>query len=462
MKKLLEKKINPLFAVLVVFLLGFFLLGDFDIRYIYAYAVLGVLLVVGVVLSGVWRPGKGLKQTAQAIWNKVTPLKACFLFLAFVTALFTVLPNSNICHLVISLTISMLVFTAYLLFMEPTERGIRRAFVAIHVISLLFVAYIMLVKLCPEFYWNNIYPYLSEMVQEQADKLLPMGYGVPVGGSSTYTDYLMAIALLVNVGEIFIEGAPKSRKRFAFIIVSSALYASAILLMGRRSEVLALGAAGVMILLLHAKPSDKEDALRRWGAILGILLVTVIILIPFVKGGDMDRYDAFFGEEITEQTANQLTSGRTELWEKAWELFKEKPIFGIGWEQFMNNNTFNHEVHNTYLQWLCESGVVGFVLLMTPTMFMYAMTFKRTIRYRKKDRAVSYAVKQMNFVSLGMQTFLLAVNLVDPAYYHLNYFCFYALVIGLDDTAARLEKETTAGSEKTCLIKAIWESAKLF
>ena len=176
----------------------------------------------------------------------------------------------------------------------------------------------------------------------------------------------------------------------------------------------------------------------------------------------MDRYDAFFGEEITEQTANQLTSGRTELWEKAWELFKEKPIFGIGWEQFMNNNTFNHEVHNTYLQWLCESGVVGFVLLMTPTMFMYAMTFKRTIRYRKKDRAVPYAVKQMNFVSLGMQTFLLAVNLVDPAYYHLNYFCFYALVIGLDDTAARLEKETTAGSEKTCLIKAIWESAKLF
>lgn len=150
--------------------------------------------------------------------------------------------------------------------------------------------------------------------------------------------------------------------------------------------------------------------------------------------------------EKPKPTANQLTSGRLDLWKKALELFSEKPAFGIGWEQFMNHNTYEHDVHNTYLQWLCEAGIVGFVLLMVPTAGMYLITLRRTIRYRRKGCTVPYGIRRMNFVSLGMQTFLLAVNLIDPAYYHLNYFCFLALVIGLEDAAGRLEAESVARS----------------
>lgn len=490
MKKLLEKRTNPLFAVLVIFLLGFFLINDLDIRYIYIYVLLGIVFVAGILMAGIWHPGMKLKQTLREIWGRITPIKACFLFLVAVTTVLAFLPNSNLGHLVVSLTISMLVFTVYLVFMEPGKKDIHRAFCAIHVMSILFSFYIIAVMLWPNFYWENIYPYLGEYVQSQAAKLLPMGYGVPMGGSSTYTDYILTIALMVNAGGIFIEGAPRDWKRFVFIVLSSVLYVTGILLMGRRSEVLALGAAGLVMLVLHIRPSDKKDSIRRWSAVLAIILVGILVLTPFVKGGYMHRYTSLIEAVLPEQeeaplptapskqekvekptepltkvekpSADQLTSGRMGLWKTALELFKENPVFGIGWEQFMNHNTYEHDVHNTYLQWLCESGMVGFVLLMTPTMFMYAMTFKRTIRYRRKNRSVSYAVKQMNFVSLGMQTFLLAVNLIDPAYYHLNYFCFYALVIGLEDAAGRLEEETVTRSEKTCLIKAIWESAKLF
>lgn len=495
-----HKKGNPLFAVLIVFLLGFFLINDLGIRYIYAYALLGVVFVVGILVSGIWRPGKKLRQTCVEVWNRITPIKGCFLLLVTATTVLSFLPHANIGHLVISLTISMLVFTAYFVFMEPSEKGVRRAFAAIQVMSILFALYIMAVMLWPDFYWDNIYPYLGDYVQEQADKLLPMGYGVPVGGSSTYTDYLMSIAILVNVADVFMEGAPRSRKRFAFLVASSALYGSAILLMGRRSEVLSLGAAGLMMLLLHASPRGKGDTLRKFGALALIVLLMIIILTPFAVGGYMHRYskliDSIIPEsivslmekdpmetmqpstemtdeptdatqpstEMTDEptatdapteppkpekpkpTANQLTSGRLDLWKKALELFREKPVFGIGWEQFMNHNTYEHDVHNTYLQWLCETGIVGFVLLMVPTAGMYLITLRRTIRYRRKGCTVPYGIRRMNFVSLGMQTFLLAVNLIDPAYYHLNYFCFLALVIGLEDAAGRLEAESVARS----------------
>lgn len=484
MKNNQEKKVNPLFAVLIVFLLGFFLINDLGIRYIFAYALLGVVFVAGILVSGIWRPGKKLTQTFTELWNRMTPIKGCFLFLVTATTVLSFLPHANIGHLVISLTISMLVFTAYFVFMEPSEKGVSRAFAAIHVMSILFAMYIMAVMLWPDFYWENIYPHLGNYVQEQADKLLPMGYGVPVGGSSTYTDYLMSIAILVNVADLFMEGAPRSRKRFVFLVASSALYGSAILLMGRRSEVLSLGAAGLMMLLLHVSPRGKGNTLRKFGSLALIVLLMIVILMPFAQGGYMHRYskliDAVLPESIVslmnkdsddvtqpsventevptdaptepvkpekpKPTANQLTSGRLDLWKKALELFRVNPVFGIGWEQFMNHNTYEHDVHNTYLQWLCEAGIVGFVLLMVPTAGMYLITLRRTIRYRRKGCTVPYGIRRMNFVSLGMQTFLLAVNLIDPAYYHLNYFCFLALVIGLEDAAGRLEAESVARS----------------
>lgn len=491
MKKLWERKTNPLFAVMVAFLLGFFLIADLDIRYIYMYALLGVLLVFGILLAGIWRPGMKLKDAIFGIWKKVTPIKACFLLIVAVVSVYSLLPNSNRTHLTISLLISMLMFTAYLLFMEPTGKGVQRAFAAIHVMSILFSLYIMVVMLWPDLFWKNIYPHLSKVSQEQADWLLPMGYGVPVGGSATYTDYVISIALLCNLARIFVDDAPVSKKRFAFIVLSSGLYISAILLMGRRSEVLAIGAAGLIMLVLHWKAADRAQRRRRLAAIGAILIALVVILTPFVMGGHMDRYvtliqsilpfdptpalptDPSTGETLPPDptdptlpllpdrpTADELTSGRIGLWKKAWELFKENPVFGIGWEQFMNHNKYEHEVHNTYLQWLCEAGIIGFILLMTPLVFMWLMTLKRTLYYRRKGKNAPYGLKKMNFVSLGMQTFLLAVNLIDPAFYHLNYFCFFALVVVLEDTAARLDE--TARSDKQCLLKAIWESVKLF
>lgn len=507
-KKLLDKRLNPMFAVLMVFLLGFFLVNDLGLRYIVVYALLVLVLAAGIFMAGIYRPGMKLGETLGGIWKRVTPMKACYIFMAAVVTVFSVMPNSNWGHLVMSLTISMLVFTAYLLFMQPSERGVSRAFVAVHVMAILFAVYIFAVKLWPDFYWDMVYPYLGSYVQEQADLLLPLGYGVPLGGSATYADYVMAIALFANMGDVFIGNGLEKNKKIPFIAISSSLYIVAILLMNRRSEVLAIGAAGLIMIILHLKSAGKKDNIRRLSTLAATLVLTILILIPLARAGYMNRYismldavipgdfsiSSLFEKKDTDTdlqqneepnvtpsaapsveptaepvitpeekpAANEISGGRLALWEKAFALFKEKPVFGIGWEQFMNYNTYEHDVHNTYLQWLCEAGLVGFFLLMTPMMFMFFMTFKRTIWYRRKGKDAPLSLKKMNYVSLSMQMFFLALNLIDPAFYHLNFFCFFTFTIGLEEASRYLGEQPCTRSDSKCLIKSIWENAKLF
>lgn len=57
--------------------------------------------------------------------------------------------------------------------------------------------------------------------------------------------------------------------------------------------------------------------------------------------------------------------GRYALWKLAWEQFLEHPIFGIGWGRYYTDVSFRYDytnyyhVHNTYIQLLCETGLIG-------------------------------------------------------------------------------------------------------
>ncbi|MGP4062876.1 O-antigen ligase family protein [Halobacillus sp. H74] len=56
-------------------------------------------------------------------------------------------------------------------------------------------------------------------------------------------------------------------------------------------------------------------------------------------------------------------SGRFELWGRAWDLFSTNPLVGIGANNFADYNAFeygeNLVVHNTFLEVLVESGIIG-------------------------------------------------------------------------------------------------------
>ena len=55
-------------------------------------------------------------------------------------------------------------------------------------------------------------------------------------------------------------------------------------------------------------------------------------------------------------------NSRIPLYKKAFQLFLENPIFGIGLDQFKNRNAFGVMSHSTYAEMLCDLGLVGSVI----------------------------------------------------------------------------------------------------
>lgn len=65
-------------------------------------------------------------------------------------------------------------------------------------------------------------------------------------------------------------------------------------------------------------------------------------------------------DKTTSLANNDMSNGRFELWRNALGQFWKNPILGIGVKNFYNSTGF--DVHNTYIQILVETGIIGISL----------------------------------------------------------------------------------------------------
>ena len=377
----------------------------------------------------------------------------------------------------------MLVMAAYLLFSSPSVKTVMKSFQAIHIIAVIFSIYTIIVKINPEIYWNNIFPYLGSYTQERALFLMPLGYGVPIGGSTSYGVYVITLALFVNFGHMFIFKEKRVLKEMLFIIASNVLYITAILLVNRRSEVLALIGTLIVLFIIYIIPFGKKELKYRMisfgstlllmGCVvvllahmghLGRYSVTLEVLIPPVNRSEMIvTEDTATEDTVTEDTATEdtvtedtipeinipktdLSHGRFSLWKKGMSLFSENPVFGIGWMQFrQTDGTSEDYVHNTYIQWLCETGIVGFVLIIVPILIMLFINFRQCIQFIRNYKLIPFELRLINFVALAAHGYFLALNFIDPTFYHLYFFVFYSYIIILADVALRNKVQSLKG-----------------
>ena len=100
--------------------------------------------------------------------------------------------------------------------------------------------------------------------------------------------------------------------------------------------------------------------------------------------------------ESLESVARILTSddtissdGRIRLWSVAWRMWQEHPVLGVGIGQYRavaDQYVFggvSNIAHNTYLSFLAETGLVGFVILIS----LPLAVFIRVIRSRRRGNA---------------------------------------------------------------------------
>ena len=299
--------------------------------------------------------------------------------------------------------------------------------------------YVIFVFLCPSFYWNHIYPHLGSESQEYAMELMPNGYGVPIGASVIFADYRITVAILICLSGILVSNSGKRRVSWKDVLLLS-LYFAAVLIENRRGEVLSLFCAVLCVYLLSMNPKKRPAFLKKFLWLIAIFVISTVTLLILYQRGALGRYQSMIGNVIEGESSGDITSGRSFLWKIALDLFRRNPVFGIGWQQFLTYNSNHMNVHNTYLQWLCESGITGFILLMIPMIALFFISLRQFMALVRQSDAQPLSLT-MGTVGFGTQVFFLLLNFIDPAFYHMDYFGFFVLAVMMTEWSGQYQKK---------------------
>lgn len=410
----------PLTVILAVFTVTFFFYRDFGSRMIYGYALIGFLLAVAV-LRCLFRDEKPV----------FTPVCAAAMALAAVILVHFLLPGARRDVDTTSYQISMLICIAYVAMAPAQRRDAKLAGHVMHAGALAMAAFVLFFTMFPLLFLQHVYPLLSTTARRYYDFFVPLGYGVSLGTYS-YTDYVLFLGIAVCCGDLAVK--PRTRKRILLNSLSLAALFLAMVVLGRRGELLAMAVA-VLVLVLALCSRRKRQIILTGGSILAALGVTAFIaLLPQLRQvAVLARY-----VETVEQllSGGDITSGRGALMAVAVAGFLAHPIFGVGWGQYVSlsaqigmcdtDGNLIEDCHNIYLQFLTETGVAGAVLILIPIVYLLVLTCRmlRAAKYMEDKDPLRFAS-----ISFLIQFFLLFLGIYDPSFQKIVFWCFYALAL---------------------------------
>lgn len=164
-----------------------------------------------------------------------------------------------------------------------------------------------------------------------------------------------------------------------------------------RSAILSL-VVGIFLMATLIVAGRDRSRLRR----LGICVVLMVIVLGASINLNQGRSGALISKTMDMVQNANTVGGRDGIWKTSWTMAIEEPLKGFGLGQYKLNYLqaqraafdrypdlnwqYTNWAHNEYLQWLCEGGVVGFVLLMSMVLLWIGALF----RYIWKHRGTSF------------------------------------------------------------------------
>lgn len=174
---------------------------------------------------------------------------------------------------------------------------------------------------------------------------------------------------------------------------------------------------------------------EQWVKIIEFTLVMALFLLLFIRYIQTHMDNVLFYRVIQFMTKLQndqnLDSGRGVLQQFAIQEFNNHKWFGIGWKNFnsLTTNHFGyesgHEVNCDYLQWLCETGIVGFIMNIIPVIVMIYRTVRVCKNYVKYEKRVE--IKWIVFMAIFTQFFTVIYAFIEIPFYDILVFTFYII-----------------------------------
>lgn len=200
-------------------------------------------------------------------------------------------------------------------------------------------------------------------------------------------------------------------------------------LTGKRSTFIFLLVALVAIYLV------STIGIKKINRIFFVILTFLVMLIGFFIFQNQLKGIPVFNRIIETinglRTGEDISSRRSMIYLYAVTLFRQNPIVGIGWGYFrsmtLGNITWVNtvEVHNIYLQLLCETGIVGFIIMIIP-MVIHLIHSYRAVRYEVINKQMPKWFPMLLF-AFSYQVFFLLYGIVENALYDYNFLIMYFL-----------------------------------
>lgn len=161
-----------------------------------------------------------------------------------------------------------------------------------------------------------------------------------------------------------------SKKKYYVNTIVILSFVIAVLLTGKRSMTFVVILVPMIVLLVSSK---KKSSLLKITLSLTVLAVSVLSFIE--SNSDKLNEIAGFkkvskGVKMFVDDEGDVELGEREiLWRMALRGYEKNPIFGVGVAQFENWSGLPTNVHNAYLQVLCEQGNVGLLFFVVPLLY---------------------------------------------------------------------------------------------
>lgn len=238
------------------------------------------------------------------------------------------------------------------------------------------------------------------------------GYRAGMADNHSANGTYCVLPLLISVSILFTGDRNKKYKHLLIVVaLASSL---AVFLTTKRAHLIFGFAALFLTYFVFSKKKISSKLFITVGIVLLILIVICTIpntdFLSGITSGYFDNYN------------DDISNGRIDYWIYALQLFLTNPVFGIGWLGFRYNSSavlFHSakkgaaaigyvDAHNVYIQMLCETGIVGTVIILTVLIAFLVDTVKL---YKKYSQQLTLSQHKALEVSFACQVFCLLYGL---------------------------------------------------
>lgn len=281
-----------------------------------------------------------------------------------------------------------------------------------HVFATIFV------QIFSGFYMNNIMPWLFKGKEVTAYQNLKMGYNPGITSMYSTNGTFISFAILALFSEYM-----NNKKKSTLVLISISFLA--LLFSAKRAHLLFSILSCVLIYFFVNREKYSKKLIK---FVIGIFIGIVAVLIVSTFVPEVKNVFTRFEEGYAE---GNLLNGRNELYDLALSYWRKKPLFGNGWGSFSYFYKINYhwdnleylDVHNVYIQLLCECGIVGLLFFLLLAINILIKAIKINLMEKLRNGAT--------ILALGYQIFFLLYCFSGNPLYDNFCYTFYFISVGL-------------------------------